>query len=306
MPDVRPAHRPARDASPADEAGSSRVVARHPSPPASPFARLALTHAIHVASEAFVTVALAGTLFFTVSPGDARPRVALFLVLTMAPFALLAPVLGPLIDRPSRRGRRLFVVATALVRAVVVFLMARHRDSLLLFPEAFGVLVLSKGYAVAKSALVPAVVEEDRSLVEANSRLALIGVVAGFVGGVPAAGILKLLGSQWVLLVASVGYVAMAITALRLPRAAPRPPAHAELERAELRRPTVLLSATAMAVLRSGVGFLTFFLAFALKDAGEPAWFYGAVLAASAAGGFAGAVGAPVLRRRIREEAILF
>jgi len=295
MPDVRPVVPPARPGR----------RGRPAPPPASPFSRLALTHAVAMMAEAFVTVALAGTLFFTVSPDSARPRVALFLVLTMAPFAVVAPVLGPLIDRPGRSGRRMFVVLTGLGRCALAVLMVRHRHSLLMFPEAFGVLVLSKGYAVAKSALVPAVVDEERTLVEANARLSLVGVLAGFVGGLPAAGILRLLGSGTVLAVAAALYGAMAVTAVRLPRATPRPAAPVDLERAELRRPTVLLSATAMAVLRAGVGFLTFFLAFALRSAGEPAWFFGAVIAASAAGGFGAAVLTPALRRKVGEEAIL-
>jgi len=140
-----------------------------------------------MAAEAFLTIALAGTLFFTVSPDSARPRVALFLVLTMAPFAVVSPVLGPLMDR-SRGGRRLFVVITCAGRAVLALMMAAHRHSLAIYPEAFGVLVLSKGYTVAKSSIVPATVDDDESLVAANARLALLAVVGSFVGGLPAAG----------------------------------------------------------------------------------------------------------------------
>lgn len=288
MPDVRPTPAPQPK----------------PRPARSPFSRLAVTHAISLSAESFVTIALAGTLFFTVSPDSARPRVALFLILTMAPFAVVAPILGPLMDR-ARSGRRFFVLFTCIGRAVLAWMMAAHRNSLLLFPEAFGLLVLSKGYSVAKSSMVPAVVDDDDALVEANSRLALVAVLGSFAGGIPAAGILQLGGAQWGLRAASVLYVVAMVTALRLPRGVPRPPEKSELARAELRRPTVLLSATAMAVLRAGVGFLTFFLAFALKRTGEPAWVYGVVIAASAVGGFIGAVVAPMLRRRIQEESIL-
>lgn len=257
-----------------------------------------------MAAEAFLTVALAGTLFFTVSPDSARPRVALFLVLTMAPFAVVAPVLGPLMDR-SRSGRRLFVVLTCAGRAVLAWMMAAHRQSLALYPEAFGVLVLSKGYAVAKSSIVPSVVDGDDALVSANARLALVGVVGSFVGGLPAAGILKLFGGEWSLRAGAVLYAVAALSSLKLPKGTPGPPEQPELARAELRAATVLLSATAMASLRAAVGFLTFFLAFALKREGEPAWVYGLIIAVSALGGFLGAVAAPFLRRRLREEWIL-
>ena len=59
----------------------------------------------------FVTVSLADTLFFSATSSAARPKVLLYLVLTLAPFALIAPVFGPLIDR-TRGGRRLTFAAT--------------------------------------------------------------------------------------------------------------------------------------------------------------------------------------------------
>ena len=42
-----------------------------------------------------VAISLAGTLFFTVPTGEARGQVALFLGLTMLPFAIVAPLIGP-------------------------------------------------------------------------------------------------------------------------------------------------------------------------------------------------------------------
>src|SRR5215472_12949990 len=56
------------------------------------------------AGDAFVTIALAGTLFFSTSLDAARGRIALTLLITMAPFAVLAPFLGPALDR-ARTGR---------------------------------------------------------------------------------------------------------------------------------------------------------------------------------------------------------
>ena len=44
-----------------------------------------------------LTVALANTLFFSVDVHQARSRVALYLIVTMAPFAVVAPVVGPLV-----------------------------------------------------------------------------------------------------------------------------------------------------------------------------------------------------------------
>jgi MFS family permease len=116
-------------------------------------------HVLSIAGDTLVTMSLAGSLFFSISPSAARGRVALYLLLTMAPFAVVAPLLGPLLDR-SRRGRRTMVVAASAGRAVACLLMARHLNGWPLFPEAFAVLVLSKGYAVTKSALVPAAVTD--------------------------------------------------------------------------------------------------------------------------------------------------
>jgi hypothetical protein len=270
----------------------------------TPFGRLAVAQAASVVGDACLTVALAGSIFFSLSPGAARPKVLLYLLLTVAPFAVVAPVIGPALDR-TRGGRRLLVFFSCAGRAVVCYFMAKHLHGLLLFPLAFGALVLSKGQAVAKSALVPTTVTSDHELVEANSRLALISVVASIVGGLPAAGILKLFGAEWALYLAMVVFAFGAVLALRIDKARSVAPAERGFEKAELNMPTITLAATAMAVLRGAVGFLTFFAAFSLKRSHEGALWFGVVLIASAAGGFLGVVVAPLLRRRVREETIL-
>ena len=120
----------------------------------SPFGRLALTHVLMTAGDTIFAVSLAGSLFFSISPTAAKDKVLLYLLLTMGPFAVVAPALGPLIDR-SRGARRAMVVTSALGRAVLCPFVARDIHSLLLFPEAFLMLVLSKVYLVTKGALVP-------------------------------------------------------------------------------------------------------------------------------------------------------
>jgi len=119
-----------------------------------PFGRLALTHVLMTAGDTMFAVSLAGSLFFSISPTAAKDKVLLYLVLTMAPFAVVAPLLGPLIDR-SRGARRAMVVVSAVGRAALCPFLARDIHSLLLFPEAFVMLVLSKVYLVTKGALVP-------------------------------------------------------------------------------------------------------------------------------------------------------
>ena len=120
----------------------------------SPFGRLALTHVLMTAGDTMFAVSLAGSLFFSISPTAAKSKVLLYLLLTMAPFAVVAPALGPLIDR-SRGARRAMVMASAVGRAVLCPFLARDIHTLLLFPEAFAMLVLSKVYLVTKGALVP-------------------------------------------------------------------------------------------------------------------------------------------------------
>ena len=274
----------------------------------SAFGRLAVTHGLSAAGDTLVTMALAGSLFFSISPSAARGRVALYLLLTMAPFAVVAPWLGPVLDR-RRGGRRTMVIAANAGRAVVCFLMARHVQGLLLFPEAFVVLVLSKAYLITRSALVPATVAHEGELVEANSRLAILAVVAGFVAAVPGAAVLKIgfLGSPWVMRLAGVVFAAATMASFRLAR--PPEPSTGDVsvaeEKAELHAASIRLSLTSMAVLRGVVGFLVFLVAFAFRRDHAPAWWYGLVLAASMAGSFLGAAVAPRLRRRFPEERIL-
>ena len=141
-----------------------------------PFARLALAYAIGVAGDVFVTVSLADTLFFSATTSQARPKVLLYLLLTLAPFAVVAPVFGPLIDR-TRGGRRLTFAATMAARAVLCLVMAGHVHGIALYPLAFGALVLSKTQSVTKSALVPSVIKHKGELVLANSRLAFISIL---------------------------------------------------------------------------------------------------------------------------------
>ncbi len=263
-----------------------------------------MAHAVGMAGDVFVTVSLAGSLFFDVGVGAARPKVLLYLLLTMAPFAVVAPVLGPFLDR-TRGGRRLMVAASMAGRAVLCVLMASKIDSPLLYPLAFGALVLSKGQTVAKSSLVPAVVDSHDELVLANSRLAIIAVLGATVAAPFAAVILKVAGAAWVLRTGSVVFVLGTLSAFGIPRAARVGSEETVDEREALHARSIVIAGSAMGLLRCVVGFFTFFAAFALKRAHEPAWVFGVVLMASAVGNGLGTVIAPFLRKKVREEWML-
>ncbi|MGH2782731.1 MAG: MFS transporter [Thermoleophilaceae bacterium] len=268
----------------------------------TPFARLAAVQGAGIIGDACVTVSLAGSLFFTAPTSAARGSVLLYLALTLAPFSVIAPVVGPALDR-SKGGRRMMIVVSCLGRMVLAFLLSRHLESPLLYPEAFGILVLGKAHSIAKSALVPGFVKDDKQLVEANSRLALISVIGAAAGGIPAAGLVKLFDdSSYALIAAAVVFFFAAVLALKLPRPAPEPPGETQLERQELHAPSIILAGSAFGLLRGAVGFYTFFVAFALKDS---VFSLGVALVAGGIGGFLGVVIAPLLRRYMREEIIL-
>ena len=128
--------------------------------------------------------------------------------------------------------------------------MANDLKSLLLFPEAFTLLVLSKVYLVTKGSLVPLVtvsaarrsgpeispmVDEPspapaegpvgpvpdevdhEELANANARLGLLASLTGFAASVPAIVVLKLLGGPWVLRLDMVVFAFGVVVALRLP-----------------------------------------------------------------------------------------
>ena len=179
-------------------------------------ARLTELHAVNVAADAALTVALAGTVF-ALPTDEARGRVALFLVLTMLPFVVLAPLIGPLLDR-FRHGRRWALGTTLAVRAFLAWVLASAvvDDSPWLFPAALGCLVASRSYAVARAAAVPRLLPRDISLVTANSRLTIAGLIGMALGG-GLAGALSRIGPDWSLRLAFVVYVVATVLAIRLP-----------------------------------------------------------------------------------------
>ena len=117
----------------------------------------ALTYAwmANYASDATLAVALANTLFFSAASAESKDKVALYLLITVAPFALIAPVVGPLLDR-IQRGRRLALALSTAGQGVLAVLLALFMDSWALYPAALGIMVLSKSFGVLKAAVTPA------------------------------------------------------------------------------------------------------------------------------------------------------
>jgi MFS family permease len=169
------------------------------------------------AGDAFVAVSLAGTIFFSTSVDQARGKVVLFLLVTMAPFAVLAPFIGPALDR-LQQGRRYLLAGTLLARGLLCWGMSAAINSpVTLLPAAFGILVLQKAYGVARASVTPRLLPAEISLVTANARSQLVALIASILAGVLAAGIQATAGAAWVLRVGTLIYLAAMFIALRLP-----------------------------------------------------------------------------------------
>jgi hypothetical protein len=299
------------------------------------FGRLALVHVAMMAGDTLVTISLAGSLFFSVSPTEAKGKILLYLLLTIAPFAVVSPLLGPLIDR-SISGRRVLVAASAVLRAGLCWVMSQHLNSLLLYPEAFLVLVSSKLYVVTRGALVPEMARTDQfrehgarvgaagwpvndgaegqGYAGFNAQLTLLGTAAGLLVGTLGAGVLKGLGATSVLVLASVVFVAATVASVRL--AGPSKDArtrHVALTQAERDRHAlnplgdaeVAWGLIATALMRFAVGFATFLLAFGLRRVHAGLGWFALALALSALGALAGLGLVTRVRNALAESTLL-
>jgi MFS family permease len=238
-------------------------------------------------ADAMITVALAGTVFFGASQGAQKTNVLSYLLVTMAPFAVVAPIIGPALDR-LQHGRRWAMAGASFGRALLAVLMAQNFDNLLvLFPLALGSLVLSKAYSVVRAAAAPRVVPENMTLVSANSRLSLFGLGAAVLGGGFIAVVIKLSHSYSLgLWLTAIAFAVTGYFALRLPKqvdSANAATRHPEEPPRPLRQnkvpstsrivdwvsrgfdPHVIVAMQGASILRWGQGFLTLFLAFYIQ-----------------------------------------
>src|SRR4051812_38631311 len=195
----------------------------------------------------------------------------------MVPFALLAPVVGPLLDR-FRHGRRFALAATMLGRALLTWVIADNLFGFGLYPAAFGVLALSRAYGVARSAAVPRLLPPGLGLSQAGARASVYGTVAGAIVA-PIGAAAFAFGPQWPLRVASLIFLGGMVVALRLPPKADSdapevPPKVFQLpwrHRREgggtvLSGRLVLSALTGSGAMRMLYGFLLLFLAFAIRE----------------------------------------
>jgi len=265
--------------------------------------RLTITHCIHSAAETFFIVSMAGSIFFNVSADAARPRVLLYLVVTLVPFLIMAPLVGPIVDR-VRGGLATTMIASFVTRAVLALLLAENLRTLLLFPLAFGILVVAKTYSVSRNALLPALVDDLADLVSANARLSRSATLAGGAAALLAVPMFTTTSGAWTLRVGALVYVVGAFAAYRV-RAVAQPIESIEPDALlELVRPDVSSAVWDMMALRAAIGFAIFQFGFSLRSDGEPAWVFGLVILASGVGGFVGTVVSGYLRRHLTEHSM--
>ena len=181
------------------------------------------------AVDAAMAVALANTLFFAAATGESKGRVALYLLITIAPFAVIAPLIGPALDR-LQHGRRVALAASFMLRTVLALMLIMNYDgatgsypSMVLYPCALAMMVLSKSFSVLRSAVTPRVMPPTIDLVRVNSRLTVFGLLGGTIaGGAAAAGVefacthlFKLPGALFVVVAVT---IAGASLSMRIPR----------------------------------------------------------------------------------------
>ncbi|WP_414638113.1 MFS transporter [Actinophytocola sp.] len=267
-----------------------------------------LTYAtmLNYASDAAMAVALANTLFFSAASTDSsKGKVALYLLITVAPFALVAPVIGPALDR-IQRGRRLAMCAASAGQALMCLVMATNFDTWLLYPAALGKMVLSKSFTVLKAAVTPRVVPPDITLAKTNARLTVFGLAAGAAFGAVGALFLQLFDSPGALWFTAIICVVGAVQAMRIPAwvevtegevpaslsANPEKPKRQPMGR------QIVVALSGNATVRLLTGFLMMFAAFAVRaqtegDAFKQLLLLGIIAGAAGAGSFVGnAIGA--------------
>jgi predicted MFS family arabinose efflux permease len=265
--------------------------------------RLAIAHAFDDFADSLITLSLVGSLFFSVSLEASRGRILLYLLLTAAPLAVVAPVIGPVLDR-MRVGYRVIVIGSHLARAVFALLLASSLLSVAFYPLVFGILLSRKAYDVAKTAMVAHLVPDRAELVAASGHLARTGTIAAGCGTAAGGALIAAFGVKWLPLAAAAGFVAAATLASRIPATSVDSPLHSAVVRAQtpvdVRRATV-----AVAGIRAAAGALTFLLALTIKRGGGDKWIFVAALVAAGVGTFLGTMVSSRLHRSFSPDWVL-
>lgn len=270
------------------------------------FRRLAISYAANVAGDTLVALALADTLFFSVPTAQARSNVIAYLLVTLAPFAVIGPLLGAIFSRfPG--SYRVGLVASSGLRVIVAMFMMRVDGEFALLVLAFFMLVLSRVFGISRSSVLPLALPQPVALVSANARLARLGIVAGAVVVPFGVASSRFAGSWLTLLMAGLAFAWSTIGAVSL---RVNPPQEETIDQNEMpqrsRHPSnaraVRYSRIATAIVRLLNGYLLLLMAFAFREAGEGVVSFGLLLGAAGLGFGLASYLAAFLEQRLREE----
>ena len=277
-----------------------------------PIDSYALNHLTSVAGDAMLAIALADSVFFSLPVGEAKVQVAAYLGLTMVPLALAGPLLVPLLDRAG--PRRLIAFASAAGRALIAIYAAPRFSTLVLFPAALALLVLSKVHSITKNGLTIAYAGRGDGLMQANARLGRLAAVGAILAAPLAYVGLRLGGAPATIYAAAVVYAGSALLTLRLAhpggpqgKAAGARPARPSRRRVGRRGvvPELAVPAVGAVGMRAASGFLLFLLAFSLREEASPVYWFAVLAGAGVLGTFVADIVAPRLPRSTREEAVV-
>ncbi|HWC71463.1 MAG TPA: hypothetical protein VG993_09905 [Actinomycetota bacterium] len=262
----------------------------------------ALNHFTSVAGDAMLAIALADSVFFSLPVNEAKLRVAAYLALTMLPLALAGPLLVPLLDRAG--PRRLIAFVSAAGRFAIAIYAAPRFDTLLLFPAALALLVLSKVHGITKNGLTIAYAGRGDGLMRANARLGRLAAVGAIVAAPIAFAAIGLGGTPAAIYAAAAVYAGSALLTLRLPHPGVPPSRRREVApRGAV--PELAVPAVGAVGLRAASGFLLFLLAFSLRQDEAPVYWFAVLAGAGVLGTFVADLVAPRVPTSTREEAVV-
>ena len=267
--------------------------------------RLTLAHAIDDLGDGLVNISLVGSLFFSVSLEASRDRILLYLVLTVAPLAVIAPVIGPLLER-TRGGFRATMVGSQVVRAIAALVLVSSLKSPVFYPVVFMVLLSRKAYALARTAMLPQLVSQPDRLADASGHLSRVGTVAGGLGTAIGGAAIGLIGAEAAPVLAIPAFLCAAFAAYRI-RVGGGTPSHSTAPstvRTGVPQP-VRRAGIAVCGIRAANGALTFLLAFAIKRGGVGSWVFVVALAVAGVGSYVGTLVTGALLRRANGEQVV-
>ena len=175
------------------------------------FRRLFLAHAISRAGDAFNTVALVVLVFGLTGSGLGVAGTVVFEVL---PVLLLGPLAGLVVDRVPRRR---VMVGADLARALLAGLLVVVSGSVgVAYFVAFGLATGALLFNPASTSLIPDTVEDDE-LVDANTAMWTVAVVAQIILAPTAGLLISAFGVEVAFAVNAASYLASAAVLYRLP-----------------------------------------------------------------------------------------